>query len=329
MIDKYIAARKGRWDRLAYLLSGVKGRRASDLTAAELEQFGQLYRETASDLALARREFPRAPVVVYLNSLLAQAHPYVYAEREDSRRSAVRFFAHEFPATFRRNGSLVLLSFLSFILPALLAYSLSMVSPEAAAVLAPEGMRDRVEDVQRTGRWADISASESSFAASTIMTNNIRVAIVAFAGGILLGLPTLLVLAFNGLFLGAVVAVAQQGGVGMELWSFVSPHGWIELTVIFIAGGAGLAIGRSEVLPGLLSRRDALVAATADAVKLLLGGAALLVLAGTIEGFISPSSIPAWFKFLFGFLTGVALYSYLLTAGRRAVDGRRERVAIG
>lgn len=320
MIDAFIASRKARWDRLAFLLAQIKGGRLRRLSAAEIEEFGLLYRETASDLALARREYPRAEVVGYLNSLLAQTHPYVYARREESRKGILRFFAQEFPETFRRNGRLILLSFLSFFLPALLAYSLSFSSPQAAAVLAPEGIGERIDEVRRSGRWADISASESSLAASTIMTNNIRVAITAFAGGILLGLPTLLVLAFNGLFLGAVAALAQQGGVGLELWSFVSPHGWIELTVIFIAGGAGLGLGKAVLLPGLLSRRDALVAAAGDAVRLLMGGAALLVVAGAIEGFVSPSLLSPPLKFAFGVLTGVALFSYLLLAGR--VRGR-------
>jgi len=216
----------------------------------------------------------------------------------------------------RMDGRLVLIAFLVFFVPALLAYGLSMWSPEASAVLAPHGIASRIEEVRETGRWADISAGESSLAASTIMTNNIRVAILAFAGGVLVGIPTVLVLALNGLMLGSVVAVAQQGGVGVELWSFVSPHGWIELTIIFIAGGAGLGLGRAILLPGLFSRADALTAAALDSVRLLLGGAALLVIAGTIEGFVSPSLIPPAFKFGFGLVTAVALFSYLFLAGR-------------
>lgn len=328
MIDAFIAARKARWDRLTYLLGRVRKGRRGRLGAAEIEEFGLLYREAASDLALARREHPRAAVVPYLNSLLGQAHPYVYARRGDKGRSVVRFFTGEFPTTFRRNGKLILISFLTFFLPALLAYLLTMMSSEAAAVLAPTGIADRIHQVNRSGRWADISSTESSLAASTIMTNNIRVAIVAFGGGILIGLPTVLVLALNGLMLGSVAALAQQGGVGLELWSFVSPHGWIELTVTFIAGGAGLGLGRAILLPGLLSRRDALVNAAGEAVRLLMGGASLLVVAGAIEGFISPSLLAPGLKFAFGVLTGIALFSYLLLAGRAraglqgADDGR-------
>ncbi|MBA2364382.1 MAG: stage II sporulation protein M [Chloroflexia bacterium] len=320
MIDRFIDTRKPRWDRLTALLSRVRRGRLSRLTAAEIEEFGALYRETASDLALARRDYPSAPVARYLNGLLSQAHPYVYARRGGNQRSLLRFFTQEFPATVRRNGHLVLLGFLSFFLPAILAYVLIYTTPRASAVLVPDGMESRIAQVQRTGNWADISASESSVAASTIMTNNIRVAVLAFTGGIFLGIPSLLVLALNGLTIGGVAAAAQRGGVGLELWSFVSPHGWIELTVIFIAGGAGMGLGKAVLLPGLLSRRDALVAAAQEAVRLLMGGAALLVVAGTIEGFISPSALPPGAKFAFGVLTAVALFSYLLLSGREGEE---------
>ena len=320
MIDRFITTRKPRWDRLTALLERVRRGRLSRLSAAEIEEFGALYRETASDLALARREYPSSAVAGYLNGLLSQAHPYVYARRGGNQRSLLRFFTHEFPATFRRNGGLVLLGFLAFIIPAILAYVLIYATPRASAVLVPEGMATRIEEVRQTGNWADISAAESSVAASTIMTNNIRVAILAFTGGIFLGIPSLLVLALNGLTLGGVAAAAQRGGAGLALWSFVSPHGWIELTVIFIAGGAGLGLGKAVLLPGLLSRRDALVAAAQDAVRLLMGGAALLVVAGTIEGFISPSALPPGVKFAFGVLTAIGLFSYLLLAGREGED---------
>ncbi len=316
MIDSFIAARKARWDRLDLLLGRIRRGELRRLGTAEIEEFGRLYRETASDLALSRRDFPHAPVTAYLNSLVGQAHPYVYARRDDRVHGLLHFFVRDFPQAFRRSWRLVLVSFLAFILPAVLAYGLSMRVDTAASVLAPPGLEDRLEQVRESGRWADISAAESSIAATTIMTNNIRVAILAFGGGILVGLPTLLVLSMNGLMLGSVAALAQKEGVALELWSFVSPHGWIELSVIFIAGGAGLGLARAVLLPGLSSRTDALVAAAQEAVRLLLGGAALLVVAGLIEGVISPSLLPAPFKFVFGVLTCVVLYAYLLLAGR-------------
>lgn len=317
MIDSFIAARKPRWDRLESLVWSMQNGRLKGMTPSEIEEFGLLYRETASDLAIARRDYPSSSLVTYLNALMAQAQPYIYTRHGGKMLSVARFFRREFPAAFRRNARLVLIAFLAFFLPALLAYFLCLASPRASAVLAPQGIQQRIEDVRQSGKWADIPASQSSLAASTIMTNNIQVAILAFVGGLLLGLLTMYVLINNGIMLGSVAALAQKGGVGFILWSFVSPHGWIELSVIFIAGGAGLGIARGILLPGLLTRGDALVKAARESARLLLGGAALLVVAGTIEGFISPSSLPGLFKIAFGICTGIALYSYLLLVGRK------------
>ena len=148
------------------------------------------------------------------------------------------------------------------------------------------------------------------------MTNNIRVAVLAFGGGVLFGLATVLVLVENGLLLGATTGLAIRHGIGGALIGFVSPHGGIEMTVIFISGGCGLRLGHALLSPGLISRRAALTAAASKAVPLLFGCVPLLVIAGTLEGFVSPSGIPQLAKFGIGLLALALLYSYLLLAGR-------------
>lgn len=316
MIDAFIATRKHKWDRLTSLLKTISDGHSQSLTAQEIEEFGVLYREASSDLAVARRDFPSSSVVEYLNSLLGQAQPYLYARRGGKLRAIKRFYGTEFPATFRRNSRLVLIAFLAFFLPALVAWFLVESSSEAQAVLTPSGIMQRVQEARQSGSWVNIPAADSSAEASFIITNNIRVAIMAFVGGILLGSLTLYVLIANGIMLGAVGAVSAKGGISLILWSFISPHGWIELSVIFISGGAGLGIAKAVLVPGLSTRRDALVRAGRDSATLLLGGASLLVIAGTIEGFFSPSSAPSIAKIIFGACTGVALYSYLFLAGR-------------
>jgi uncharacterized membrane protein SpoIIM required for sporulation len=153
------------------------------------------------------------------------------------------------------------------------------------------------------------------------MTNNIRVTFLAFAGGVTLGLFTLYVLLMNGLLLGAVAGVAQRFDFADNLWGFVAAHGVVELSVIFIAGGAGLQLGWSVLRPGLLTRRASLVVATRRAVYLLFGCVPLLVITGVIEGFVSPSQVlPLWVKLLVALTSGVLLYSYLLLAGRSDPD---------
>lgn len=166
--------------------------------------------------------------------------------------------------------------------------------------------------------WTEIPVSERPYASAFIMRNNIRVTFLAFAGGMLLGLFTLYILIANGVLIGGLTGLTVHYGVGFELWTFVISHGVIELSVIFMAGGAGLAVGWGIIRPGLLSRRDALAQAARHAIRLIMGAAPLLVLAGLIEGFISPNeSIPPALKWAFGLLSGLLLYAYLFLFGRR------------
>jgi uncharacterized membrane protein SpoIIM required for sporulation len=155
---------------------------------------------------------------------------------------------------------------------------------------------------------------------SQIFTNNIRVTFYAFALGAMLGVGTLYILAFNGASFGAVVALTYRAGFGNDLLSFVVGHGVIELSCIFIAGGAGLLIGTALLMPGDLSRGDALKSRGMEAVRLIVGCVPLLVVAGIIEGFISPQPISPFIKIGIGVLTGIAMYSYLLLAGRDDPD---------
>jgi uncharacterized membrane protein SpoIIM required for sporulation len=208
-----------------------------------------------------------------------------------------------------------------FLLPALASFYVAYRDPTAGAALMP-GIEDRIQDIRDKREWWKELNDGNAAGASMIMTNNIQVSILAFAGGTLLGLFTLYVLAQNGLMLGIVAGAAQSLGFATNLWGFVAAHGVIELSVIFIAGGAGLQLGWSVIRPGLLTRRAALLLAARRAAQLLLGCIPLLVVAGTIEGFISPSALPLAVKLAVSFTSGVLLYSYLLLAGR---DRRRAR----
>jgi uncharacterized membrane protein SpoIIM required for sporulation len=121
---------------------------------------------------------------------------------------------------------------------------------------------------------------------------------------------------FNGLMLGTVAGLSAQYGFSDRLWGFIAAHASIELSVIFFAGGAGLQLAWAMLHPGILSRGTALRMAAQRAIIIMLGCVPLLMLAGTIEAFISPSSLPVWVKLAVSLGTGVALYSYLLGVGR-------------
>ncbi|PYS49315.1 MAG: hypothetical protein DMF68_10335, partial [Acidobacteria bacterium] len=163
--------------------------------------------------------------------------------------------------------------------------------------------------------WESANDANQVFSVG-IMANNIWVMFQAFAFGALLGIGTLWAMAFNGALIGAVLALTYRAGFGFDLVTFMVGHGVVELSCIFLAGGAGLLIGSAILLPGDLSRADALRLRALDAIRLIAGCVPLLIVAGTIEGFISPAPISPIIKFAIGITTGIALYSYLLLAGR-------------
>jgi uncharacterized membrane protein SpoIIM required for sporulation len=316
-VEDWIQSRRGDWERLATLLDRARARNLRALSEVELAEMGDLYRAVTSDLAVARRDYARHQVVTYLNQLTGRAHGVVYRGEPLELRRVWRFFARSFPCLYRQTGRYTLVATLLFVLPALVAFAITWIDAEAAYTLLPPGQQGIIPLVQEGEMWTDIPAEMRSVASSFIMTNNIQVAFLAFAGGVLAGLLSVYVLIFNGLMIGTVAGLCQAYGLSVPLWSFVSPHGVIELSVIFLAGGSGLMMGHALLSPGLLRRRDALVVAARKAVRLIFGCVPLLVIAGTIEGFVSPSALPAWAKFGVGGLTGLLLYGYLLLAGRR------------
>jgi len=149
------------------------------------------------------------------------------------------------------------------------------------------------------------------------MTNNLSVAFTTFALGITAGIGTIWMMVVNGLLIGVIGAATWKAGMALQLWSFVAPHGVLELPAIFIAAGAGLEIARGMLFPGLLPRRESLAQAGGRGARLLLGTIPLLVIAGVIEGFYSPSHSPVALKFLLAGVLFAALLTYLFLIGRR------------
>lgn len=315
--DEFITRRRPDWERLATLIDAA-GADLRGLSSPELRELGRLYRRAAADLAVARRDLPEHPVVTFLNGLVSRGHGTLYRETGTGGAARVRtFFTTVFPQTFRATWPATLAAFLMFALPALAGYLITLDDPGMAGALMP-GTEQIVAEIQAGNEWWLRINDERSVASAEIMTNNIGVAFRAFAGGVTFGIYTSYILALNGLMLGIVTGAAQRFAFAGNLWGFIAAHGVIELSVIFIAGGAGLQLGWAILRPGTLTRRTALVVAARRALLLMLGCVPLLVLAGLIEAFISPSALPLAVKLAVALLTGLALGVYLLGAGRTA-----------
>ena len=313
--DRFISERKGAWRRLEDLLTLLDRGSLRRLHREEVRELGRIYRRTASDLAIARAESRDPRLVNYLNSLVIRAHGRIYrAESAEGRRRIRHFFARELPCTFRRTWRYTATAFAFTLVFSLIGFFGTWRDADFSELVGISYvMRDRVSSGEH---WWESVNYANQIEGAKIMTNNINVMFNAFALGATLGVGTLLVMAFNGLNIGAVLALTYRAGFGGDLVTFMVGHGVIELTCIFIAGGAGLLIGSAIIAPGDLSRFDALRLRGREAVHLVVGCVPLLVVAGTIEGFISPAPIHPAFKLATAAATGVALYTYLLLGGR-------------
>jgi uncharacterized membrane protein SpoIIM required for sporulation len=313
-IDKFINQRKNAWQRLEELLLLLDRSTLRRLRREEVKELGRIYRRTASDLAIARAESRDPRLVNYLNSLVIRAHGRIYRADAQGARTIRNFFARELPRTFRRTWRYTAVSFAVFMLAGVLSFTATRIDPEFSELVGVTPTFRELNIETKTRWWEGLNESNQE-GASFIMTNNIQVTIYTFAFGALFGIGTIYFLAFNGAHLAAVLALTYQADFGNDLLIFVASHGVIELSCIFIAGGAGLLIGSALLMPGDLSRADALKTNGMEAVRLMLGVALLLVLAGLLEGFVSPAIIDPRIKFGIAALTGLALYSYLFFAG--------------
>ena len=267
---EFIAKKQKAWDELEALLNRSRG-----ASANQLNRLGYLYRRVTSDLAVARRDFPQDPCVPYLNALASRAHAAVYQTSPFKRGTLRQFLLSGFPKVFRENLNFIMVSFLMFTLSFAAAYWLALSTPELAEKIIPERVASHIKELE-DGAWNDTSAENRNLFASFVMTNNIRVAFLAFAGGIIFMVGTAYILVINGIYhRGECAGLCHANGTALALWSFVSPHGYIELTTIFIAGGAGLKLGYALIAPSLFTRKRTLTDAARTAIQLIGGCVAL------------------------------------------------------
>jgi uncharacterized membrane protein SpoIIM required for sporulation len=324
--DRFITQRKTAWQRLEDLLKLLDTASLGRLNKDEVRELGRIYRRTASDLAIARAESRDPRLVNYLNSLVIRAHGRIYRADAQGGKKIRLFFTRELPQTFRRTWRYTLLAFLVFTTFGVLSYVATHYDPEFSELVGVNPAFRETFIETKTPWWEDLNESNQE-GASFIMTNNILVTIYTFAFGALCGIGTLFYLAFNGANIASVLALTYRAGFGNDLVTFMAAHGVVELSCIFIAGGAGLLIGSAILIPGDLTRADALRTRGMEAVRLMIGVALLLVVAGIIEGFVSPAPIDPRIKYSVAAITGVALYAYLLFVGHDRQEQEQPAVA--
>jgi uncharacterized membrane protein SpoIIM required for sporulation len=314
-------ARGERSATLSRLLDRVDRGGLGALSLSEVKDLCRLYRQVTIDLSQARTSGAEPEVVRYLNHLAARAHGRIYAAKRLDLRRLFEFLGGGFPRLVRRRGRPILAAVGLLAATALASYLAVVVNPELAYSLFDENMvqyenlRLEKQEGEYKGNFT-FSLSESPFVAVAIIGNNVRVAILSFAVGALACVPGVLLMAYNGRMLGTISGIVGNHGYLFGFYSLILTHGVLELTAICIATGAGFVLGWAVIAPGTLPRRDALKNAAPDAFGLLGGSVMLLVIAGLIEGHITPHA-PVSVRLCVAALSALFLVVYFGFCGRR------------
>lgn len=313
-IDRFLVTNRPAWDRVA-ILSRRAGSGIGRLSAAEIDELVALYQRVSSHLSYARTYYRDPALVAQLTGLVAQAGAVIYGSRPRTLRAVGRFVVETFPAAlWRLRWAVFVSTALSLVVASVVAIWISH-SPAALDASAPAALREAYVEQDFEQYY---SAEPSATFASRVFTNNARVGFFAFAGGILLGIPTLLILAANAANLGFAAGLFAAAGQQAKFWGLILPHGLLELTAVFVAGGAGIALGWTVIDPGDRPRSTALVEEGRRVFVVVLGLVGVFAVAGTIEGFVTGSALSTSVRVGIGMLAEVAFLAYTIVLGRRA-----------
>ena len=323
---RFRAAREDEWRRLEALLARAERKSVRTLSDEELMALPTLYRGALSSLSVARETSLDLELVTYLEGLCARAYFFVYGVRTSPWRRMAAFFGSDWPKAVRGLWRETIVAVLVMLAGALAGFLLVTGDPTWFGAFVPEELAG--------GRTFDSSAEElrstlydrgegtdllGAFAA-LLFTHNSQVSIMAFALGFAFGIPTLLLLIYNGTTLGAFVALFVSHGLGEELGGWLIIHGSTELFAIALAGAAGLRIGSAVVFPGEMPRMAAATVAGRTAATAMAGVLIMLFVAGLLEGIGRQTITSDAARYAIG-IGALALWLGFYYLPRRRADG--------
>ncbi|MCA1959562.1 MAG: stage II sporulation protein M [Desulfomonile sp.] len=304
------------WERLERIAEKFGPGRVPKLNRDELWELGRLYTAAVADLATLRSALVASPgesdLVTYLNGLVTRIHGLIYRKPPFRWPSLWRFFTAGFPGTVRSAWVYVAIAAGIFGFFAAAGFALGLKDGGFVELLVPPSI---IGEVEKGRVWFADLYTAAPQASSFLMTHNVSVTFLIVASGITFGIGTIYLLALNGLLLGTVAALCLNHGLSMALWSFVLPHGSLELSAVILGGAAGLILGHALIDPGSFRRADVLSVRGREAGVIALGCVPLLVVAGIIEAFVSPSRLPAVAKLLLAGVLFVLLVAFLTVSG--------------
>ncbi|CAN5380218.1 stage II sporulation protein M [soil metagenome] len=309
-LDAYVLTHGHDWARLDELVGTGK------LTGVQSDELVERYQQVATHLSVIRTSAPDGALIAHLSSLLARARIRLVGSRVSSWRSVAAFFTQRFPAALYRlrwwwlgclAANVVVTGIIMLWLVGHPAVEQNLLSPDEV---------DQLVNNDFEGYYSEYAASH--FAAQ-VWINNAWVCAQAIALGIL-GFPVVAVLFNNVLNLAVIGSVMIRNDRGELFWGLILPHGLLELTAVFVAGGVGIRLFWSWIEPGQRSRTASVAHEGRTAVTIALGLIVVLAISGAIEGFVTPSSLPTWARIGIGALAEATFLAYVFVLGRRAVE---------
>jgi uncharacterized membrane protein SpoIIM required for sporulation len=310
-IQRWIARRQPRWKELDALLKKTEQQGLKSLKAEEIRQLASLYRSVSADLARARTNQVGEVITQDLQTLTTRGYSQIYqGSRRQEWQAVLEFYQWGFPAAVQQASIYIALAVSLFGFAGVVSWWLAWRDPTFITLLVPNEYIEQVRD--RGELWVGSIVGMEPFASGLIMKHNIKLLLAAVAGGMTGGVITIFSILLNGMVIGTIGALVGQNNLAFPFWAFVFPHGSLELPSIFLAGGAGFMLARALLFPGQYRRVDALKLYGAKAIQLVYGIIPMLVIAGVIEGFISPNpAIPDVVKYLIGIVLFALLVAYL------------------
>jgi uncharacterized membrane protein SpoIIM required for sporulation len=308
-LDAYVLAHAHEWQRLEALVA------QGSLDGAESDELVERYQQVATHLSVVRTSSPDSHLISYLSSLLARARIRLVGTRTSTWRSFGRFFTHRFPAAlYRLRWWWLGCVAANVVVTAVIMLWLLDNPAVEQTLLTPE----EVDQLVQSDFENYYSENPAQSFATLVWLNNTRVAALCIALGVL-GAPVVYLLFQNVLNVAIIGSIMIRADRGQVFFGLILPHGLLELTAIFVAGGVGLRLFWSWVEPRGLSRPASLAREGRTAVTVALGLGVVLLVSGIIEAFVTPSPLPTWARIGIGVLAEVAFLAYVFVLGRRAV----------
>lgn len=315
--SRFRAAHEAEWERLDRIVARIEARSVRAIEDDDLLALPLLYRSALSSLSVARETSLDRALIGYLEQLCTRAYFQIYGVPTSAPRQLARFFAHSWPLAVQSLWRETLVGLALTVVGALVGYLLVASDPAWFDGIIPGSLahgRDPTASVAtlRETLYGHHQDGLATFA-TALFTHNAQIAIFAFALGFAFAVPTILLVLYNGLMMGAFFALFVPKGLGVGLGGWLIIHGTTEIFAIILAGAAGFRIGAAIAFPGRLSRTDAAVTAGRSAATAMAGAVMMLAVAGLLEGIGRQTVLSDGMRYLIGLtvLAGWLVYFYL------------------